>query len=86
MYIIYIGKPKLCSTCSIYSDLRDRTIIQVYERVVLLYTFKVNIGLFQNLHCYNTRIKNNCNIIVPHNHTNVGTKSPMTKGILLFSK
>jgi len=46
--------------------------------------YKVNIGPFQPLHCYNTRIKNNCNITVPRNNTNFGTQSPMIKGILLL--
>jgi len=54
---IILRKPKLYSTSLIYYELKVRTIIQVYERVILLYMYKVNISQFQPLHCYNTRLK-----------------------------
>jgi len=38
------------------------------------------------LHCNNTRIKYNCNLIVPRNYTNFGTKSPIIKSVLLLRK
>jgi len=83
---IILRKPKLYPTSSIYSELKIRTIIQVYERAILLYMYKVNISQFQPLHCYKTRLKNNCNLIVPSNNTNFGTQSPIIKGINLLRK
>jgi hypothetical protein len=83
---IILGKPKLYPTCLIYSELKVRSIFQVYERGILLYTYKVNLSQFQPLHCYNTIIKNNCNLIVPRNYTNFGTLSPLIKGIHLLRK
>ena len=34
-----LGKPKLYPTCSIYSELKVRTIIQDYEWAILLYIY-----------------------------------------------
>lgn len=86
MIKIILGKPKLYPTCSIYSELKVRSIFQVYERGILLYMYKVNLSQFQPLHSYNTRIKNNCNLIVPRNYTNFRTQSPIIKGINLLRK
>jgi len=58
----------------------------VYERAILLYMYKVNVSQFQPLHCYNARLKNNCNLIVPCINTNFGTQSPIFKGINLLRK
>jgi len=54
---IILGKPKLYPTSSIYSKLKVRTIIQVYERASLLYMYKVNISQFQPLHCIVTALE-----------------------------
>jgi len=48
----------------------------IYHIFVVRYRIYYNIFM----HCYNTRIKNNCNLIVPRNHTNFGTLSPIIKG------
>lgn len=42
--------------------------------------------MYQLLHCYNTRLKNSCNLTVPLNNTNFGTKSLIIRDIILLRK
>lgn len=38
---------------------------------------------FHPSNCYITRIERNCNLVVPLNHSNFGTQSPIFRGVFL---